>query len=256
MTSGWPVHVLDALDGFYDGRLLLSGTLFEAAQDAGVSTAVVGKVGAGYLQDRHRGGWLLEERLVWPSSLRDAFFRRAGFPLPYFAPLAYGEPLDASSPNPTAPGVVVRLSDGVTPDPTRGLLSPANADSAYLLRAFTEVLLPQFRPRLVVVWLRNPDTTEHGYGPGTAAHRDALHGQDALLGQLRAALSRLGLAATTDLLVVSDHGHSSVSGPLALFPLRGLADGGVTGLDTAGYSVSGEVRTADLINRANLGLQA
>jgi arylsulfatase A-like enzyme len=247
--------VLDALDRFYAGRLLLSGTLFEAAQEAGVSTAVVGKVGAAYLQDRRRGGWVLEERLVWPSSLRDAL-RRAGFPLPYFAPLAYGEPLDASSPNPTAPGVVVRLTDGVTPDPTRGLVSTANPDSAYLLHAFTEVLLPEFRPRLVVVWLRNPDTTEHGYGPGTAASRDALHGQDALLGQLRVALSGLGLSATTDLLVVSDHGHSSVSGPLALFPLRGLADAGVTGLEAAGYSVSGEVRTADLINRANLGLQA
>src|SRR5277367_1216 len=58
--------VLDALDAFYGGRLLLSGTLLEAAQDAGVSTAVVGKVGAGYLLDRHRGGLVLEERLVWP----------------------------------------------------------------------------------------------------------------------------------------------------------------------------------------------
>src|SRR5271154_1329575 len=54
--------VLDALDRFYGGRLLLTPTLFEVAQDAGVSTAVVGKVGAAYLQDRRRGGWILEER--------------------------------------------------------------------------------------------------------------------------------------------------------------------------------------------------
>jgi arylsulfatase A-like enzyme len=106
------------------------------------------------------------------------------------------------------------------------------------------------------VWLRNPDTTEHAYGPGTAAYRDALHSQDALLGQLRTALQRQGLAATTDILVVSDHGHSSVSGPLEVFPLRGLGDGGVTGQDARGYAVSGEVRTADLINRAQLGLRA
>jgi arylsulfatase A-like enzyme len=247
--------VLDALDRFYGGQLLLSETLFEAAQDAGIPTAVVGKVGAGYLQDRHRGGWVLEERLAWPSSLGDALLR-AGLPLPYFAPLGYGKPPNPAAENPTAPGAVLRLQDGVTPDPTRGLTSTAIPDSAYLMRALTEVLLPEFRPRLVMVWLRNPDTTEHEYGPGTAAYRDALHGQDALLGQLRSALTDLGLSATTDVLVVSDHGHSSVSGPLALFPLRGLSDGGVTGLDAAGYSVSGEVRTADLINRANLGLQA
>jgi arylsulfatase A-like enzyme len=247
--------VLDALDAFYGRRLLLGETLFEVAQDAGVSTAAVGKVGAAYLQDRRRGGLILEERLVWPRALFDAV-RTAGLPLPYFAPLAYGQPLDTSAPDPTGVGPVVRLADGVTPDPTRGLVSPSNPDDAYLMRALTEVVLPGFRPRLLLVWLRNPDTTEHAYGPGTHGYRDALRGQDALLGQLRDAVGRLGFLATTDFLVVSDHGHSSVSGPLLSFPLRGLADGGVTSVDAAGYSVSGEVRTADLLNRAGLGLRA
>jgi arylsulfatase A-like enzyme len=247
--------VLDALDRLYGGRLLLGGTLFEAAQDAGISTALVGKVGAAYLQDKRRGGWILEERLVWPRALMTAL-EAHGLPHPYYSPLAYGEPLDAGSPDPTKSAPVVRLLDGVTPDPSRGLLSPASQDNAYLMRAITEVLLPDLRRRLVLAWLRNPDTTEHPYGPGTAAYRDALHSQDALLGQLRAALKRLGLSDSTDILVVSDHAHSSVSGPLELFPLRGLADGGVTSLDVHGYSVSGEVRTADLINRAKLGLRA
>ncbi len=247
--------VLDTLDGFYGGHLLEVGTLFEAAQDAGLSTAAVGKVGAAYLFDRRRGGWILEERLVWPRPLLEAL-RDAGLPLPHYTPLAYGEPVDARSPDPTKPGPVVRLADGVTGDPSRGLLSPSAADNAYLMGALTQVLLPVVRPRLVVVWLRNPDTTEHAYGPGSTAYRDALHSQDQLLGQLRAAVERLGLSAATDVLVVSDHAHSSVSGPLDLFPLRGLADGGVVGEDLAGYSVSGEVRTADLINRADLGLHA
>lgn len=246
--------VVDTVDGFYGGHLLLVGTLFEVAQDAGISTAAVGKVGAAYLQDRHRGGWILEERLVWPRPLATALVD-AGLPLPRYAPLAYGQP-PVPSPDPTKPGQVVRLADGVTPDPTRGLLSPPSANNEYLMNAFTQVLFPSFGPRLVVVWLRNPDSTEHAYGPGSAAYRNALHSQDRLLGQLRAAVARLGFTASTDLLVASDHAHSSVSGPLDLFPLRGLADGGVTGEDSAGYSVSGEVRTADLINRAELGLRA
>ena len=247
--------VLDTVDRFYDGHLLLVGTLFEAAQDAGISTAAVGKVGAAYLQDRRRGGWILEERLVWPRQLASAL-EDAGIPLPHFAPLAFGESVDAGSPDPTKPGRVVRLDDGVTSDPSRGLVSPSAADNAYLMGAMTRVLLPAFRPRLVVVWLRDPDSTEHAYGPGSAGYRDALHSQDRLLGELRAALARLGLSSSTDLLIASDHAHSSVSGPLDLFPLRGLADGGVTGEDLSGYSVSGEVRTADLINRADAGLQA
>jgi arylsulfatase A-like enzyme len=247
--------VLDAVDRFYGGKLVFTPTLFETLQDAGVVTAAVGKPGAAYLVDRRRGGYILEERLVWPHALLEAM-QAARLPVPSFAPLAYGQPLEAGNPDFTKPGPVARLGDGVTPDPTAGRVSPYNLDNEYLMRAFTEVLLPGFHPRLVLVWLRNPDSTEHAYGPGTAASRDALRGQDALLGKLRAALERAGLSATTDILVVSDHGHSSVSGPLDLFPLRGLADGGVTSLEASGYSVSGDVRTADLINRANLGLHA
>ena len=248
--------VLDALDRFDQGRLLLRTTLFEAAQDAGLSTAAVGKVGAAYLQDRHRGGWILEERLVWPRALVDEL-QDAGLPLPRSTPLAYPPgTVDAGTADPTRPGPVVRLADGVTSDPTRGLISPAAEDNAYLMKAFTEVLLARSRPRLAIIWLRNPDSTEHSYGPGSAASREALRDIDQLLGRLRSALERLGLAASTDLIVVSDHGHSSVSGPLDLFPLRAIADGGVGGLDPGGYSVSGEVRTADLINRSALGLRA
>ena len=248
--------VLDALDRSYGGKLLLGETLFQTAQTAGITTAVVGKVGAAYLQDRRRGGLVLEERLAWPRALVDAI-QDAGLPIPRATPLAYpAGTVDAGSADPTRPGTVVRLADGVTPDPTRGLVSPSAEDNAYLMRAFTEVLLAGFRPRLTLIWFRNPDSTEHAYGPGTAAYRDALHSQDTLLGQLRGALDRLGLSATADLIVVSDHGHSSVSGPLDLFPLRGITDGGVTGVDPTGYSVSGEVRLADLINRANLGLKA
>jgi arylsulfatase A-like enzyme len=69
-------------------------------------------------------------------------------------------------------------------------------------------------------------------------------------------LNVLGLTATTDLIVVSDHGHSSVSGPLSLFPLRAVkADpsgvGNTTGdLDPNGFSVSGDVRLAHLMTQA------
>jgi arylsulfatase A-like enzyme len=248
--------VLDVVDRYYGGRALLVGTLFEAAREAGISTAAVGKVGAAYLQDLHRGGLILEERMAWPRALVEAMVA-AGLPLPKATPNAYPPgTLDAAAADPTKAGPVAHLADGVTSDPTRGLVSPSNEDNAYLMRAFTEVVLPNFHPALAVVWLRNPDSTEHPYGPGTPAYRNALRGQDALLGQLRATLDRLGLSATTDVLVVSDHAHSSISGPLDLFPLRAIVDGGVGAPELAGYSVSGEVRTADLLNRAKLELTA
>ena len=72
--------------------------------------------------------------------------------------------------------------------------------------------------------------------------------------------------STTNIVVVSDHGHSSVSGPLGLYPLRaitpsttlpngGLVNGSTSGTSSAaigavnasGYSFSGDVRSADLL---------
>jgi hypothetical protein len=59
------------------------------------------------------------------------------------------------------------------------------------------------------------------------------------------------------LLTVSDHGHSNVSGPLDLFPLRSvkknvLGDGTTWGaVSPDGYSVSGDVRLAELLTTAN-----
>ena len=71
---------------------------------------------------------------------------------------------------------------------------------------------------------------------------------------------------STNIIVVSDHGHSSVSGPLNLYPLRAITpsatlpngapvNGSTSGTTTAalgavnagGYSFSGDVRSADLL---------
>ena len=55
----------------------------------------------------------------------------------------------------------------------------------------------QERPRLSLLWLRDPDSTQHNYGLGSENVRDALRSNDALLGRLRARLTELGLAAST-----------------------------------------------------------
>jgi arylsulfatase A-like enzyme len=93
-----------------------------------------------------------------------------------------------------------------------------------------------------------------------------LRSQDARLGELLAALKANGMDKNTNVIVVSDHAHSTVSGPLALYPLRaitpsptapnGPAINGATsgtsaatlgGADANGFSFSGDVRAADLL---------
>ena len=112
-----------------------------------------------------------------------------------------------------------------------------------MLNTYMNFILPVKNPDISVIWFRNPDSTEHGYGPGSAAYKDALGKMDSMLGQLRAQLEKLGINGTTDIIVVSDHGHNS-AGDASLFPLRDIENGAVVTTGTnpvSGYSVSGDV---------------
>jgi arylsulfatase A-like enzyme len=174
-------------------------------------------------------------------------------PLPATAPNAYGFGdlvLSSTNGNPTEFKPPERLKDGISSDPTDASGSRFKAGLDYMVAAYLEHVLPRKQPRLSVLWLRDPDSTQHSYGIGTRNWHDALRATDALLGRLGDKLKQLGLEASTDLLVVSDHGHSNVSGPVDLFPLRAIRDGAAAEIDPKGHSVSGLVRLADLLRRA------
>lgn len=245
--------VLQDLDAYYNGQLLSVGTLFEAAQAAGLKTAAIGKSGPAFLQDRKRGGVILDEKTVFPASLV-AELQSADFALPKTTPLAYAPgtvKLASDNGDPTAAKATVKMADKVTADPTDRTGSPPAPANAYMMSVYLNYILPNRKPDLSLVWFRNPDSTEHPYGPGTANYHDALKQQDILLGQLQSKLKALGLDKTTNVIVMSDHGHSSVSGPSALFPLRSIKAGTPGQVDRDnGYSVSGDVRLADLFTRA------
>ena len=245
--------VLHAVDTYYQSHLLLVGTLFKAAQDAGLKTAAIGKSGPAFLQDYGRGGLILDEKLAWPLDFaRD--LQTAGFALPRASTNAYNTGdlvLAATNGDPTAALPKVALADGITPDPTDASGTPTRAANQYLMHTYLEYVLPQKNPDLSVIWLRNPDATQHTYGVGAPNSQDGLRAQDELLGQLLTKLHALGLDRTTDVIVVSDHGHSNVSGPTSLFPLRKITNRAVGDVDAhAGSAVSGYVRLADLMTRA------
>ncbi|MHA6206209.1 alkaline phosphatase family protein [Dyella soli] len=250
--------VLRSLDG-HDGHALLElPTLFDAAHKAGLTTAVVGKSGPAFLQDYRLAndgsqGVLLDENTALPLRFAKEL-QQAGFPLPARAANTYGEgelSLREDNGSPTEQGKLQTLKDGVSSDATVAVDTPPTAANAWLMKVYLEQILPRHRPDLSVVWLRNPDTTEHLYGVGSPEFHLALQAQDALLGALEAKLKALGMDRDTNLIVVSDHAHSNVAGARELFPLRQINDGRVAGVDNAwGYSVSGGVRLADQLTRA------
>ena len=245
--------VLRDLDAHFGHELLELPTLFAAAQKAGLTTAAVGKSGPAFLQDYKQGGVILDENTAMPLAFAKEL-QQAGYALPARTANTYSSAqlsLREDNDSPTEQGKLVTLKDGVTSDATAAAeTTPAPANS-WMMKVYLDVILPKHRPDLSVVWLRNPDTTQHLYGVGSPEFHLALKAQDELLGQLEARLQQLGMAQDTDIIVVSDHGHSNIAGPRDLFPLRQINDGRVTGIDNDwGYSVSGGIRLADQLTRA------
>ncbi|WP_243050431.1 alkaline phosphatase family protein [Dyella sp. RRB7] len=250
--------VLRGLDAHYGHALLELPTLFDAAHKAGLKTAIVGKSGPAFLQDYKLAndasqGVMLDENTALPLSFAREL-QQAGYPLPAHTANTYDASqlsLREDNDSPTEQGKLQTLKDGVSSDATAGTDTPPAAANAWMMKVYLEEILPRHRPDLSVVWLRNPDTTQHLYGVGSPEFHLALKAQDALLGELEAKLKALGMDQDTDIVIVSDHAHSNVAGPRELFPLRQINDGRVAGVDSEwGYSVSGGVRLADQLTRA------
>lgn len=253
--------VLRDLEAHAEHGLLELPTLFAAAHKAGLSTAAVGKSGPAFLQDYLRsnaGGAdgrdvILDENTVLPLSFAREL-QQAGYPLPANTAHTYQADqlsLREDNESPTERARMITLRDGVTSDATAAADTTPTAANAWMMKVYLDEILPRHRPDLSVVWLRNPDTTEHQYGVGSPEFHLALQAQDQLLGQLEAKLQQLGMAQDTDIIVVSDHGHSNIAGPRDLFPLRQINDGRVAAIDNQwGYSVSGGIRLADQLSRA------
>ena len=259
--------VLTTLNDYYGGQLLLVKTLFKTAQDAGLKTLALGKSGAAYIQDINRGGFFVDENTVLPQSLATEL-QAANFALPANTVFAYPAgtiTLSATNGSPTgrAGPLTFALPNGIQvrdpTDTTQG--PPEDAANKYMMSLFTQYILPKKLPDLSLIWFRTPDNTEHAYGPGSANYHKAIASQDARLGELQAGLKAAGLDTTTNIIVVSDHGHNNVSGPTRLFPLRAITPStsvtaGVTNATLGapdpvnGFSVSGDVRVADMLTYA------
>ncbi len=253
-TEDWAI--LSTLDNYYGSQLLLVQTLFEAAQAKGLITATVGKSGPAFLQDMKRNGYVLDENTVFPEVLATEL-QAAHYPLPANIVNAYKPGSitlagDNGTPTAQAGTAQITLPNGVKANNAADASgAKATADNKYMMDAYANYILPKKHPDLSLIWFRDPDSTEHAYGPGSANFHLAMRAQDDRLGDLLAALKKNGLDRSTNIIVVSDHAHSNVSGPTALYPLRAISGGTLGAVDPVnGFSTSGDVRSAELLTRA------
>jgi arylsulfatase A-like enzyme len=241
--------VVEAIRDSYQGRLTLVSTMLQAAQAKGLTTAAVGKFGAAFIQDYQRGGIILDEDAAMPLSFAKEL-QNAGYALPRNTINAYDAGalvLAGSNGDPTAPIPIQRLNDGATANPLDRTGALSRRGFKYLTDVFVNYILPTRKPDISIFWSKEPDATNHAYGPGTYNSIDATKMNDEILGRVVDKLRQLGWDQSTDIIITQDHNHSTVSGDVAHFPFRGVAEGRVGSHDPYGYSVSGFVRTAALL---------
>jgi arylsulfatase A-like enzyme len=204
--------VLGDVDEHFAGNYLDEATILKLARDKGYSTASVGKIGPALVFDpTERSG---EQTIL----IDDATGAPKGIPLS----TEVTERLKAASVPLASP---TRGPNGIPGNVSKpGTLSANVVQQDYFAAVTTRVVLPIFkernRPFLMVFWSRDPDGTQHNQGDSLNTLMPGINGPTSLaairnadddLARLRSTLDELGLLDTTDIIVTSDHGFSTIS---------------------------------------------
>jgi predicted AlkP superfamily pyrophosphatase or phosphodiesterase len=162
-------------DELSSGNYVTAPTLSEVLQKEGRWTAIAAAKTVGLLFDRHLEG----------GDSRNVF---AGESLP-----------------PDAAIEMIRMM-GPFPPATQ----PAERD-AWTTKALSDFWWPKEIPPFSLLWLSEPDDTQHRTAPGAPEAMSAVKSSDDKLARVLAALDRHRVRDKTNIFVVSDHGFSTIA---------------------------------------------
>ena len=204
--------VLGDVDEHFSGDYLNETTILEAARAKSYSTASIGKLGPALIFDhKERTG---QKTII----VDDSTGRSAGIPLSdevkqRLTATALPQEAPTRGPNGTA-------GNNATP----GTLAANVGQQEWFTSVATQVVLPMFKARgksfVMVYWSRDPDGTQHNQGDSLGRLLPGINGPTSLasirnadnnLAKLLDALHVQGLDKTTDVIVTSDHGFSTIS---------------------------------------------
>lgn len=203
--------VLGDIDDHFNGDYLNEETILKMARAKGFSTAAIGKLGPTLLfdhTDRGRNSIVID----------DSTGGKNGVPLS-------DEMKDALTKANLPQATPSRGDNGKAGDAkTPGTTSANVAQQAYMADVAAKVVLPMFKARnkpfVLVFWSRDPDGSQHNTGDSLNTITPGINGPTSMAGiknadnnlaQLRKALDELGLAASTNIMISSDHGFSTIS---------------------------------------------
>jgi arylsulfatase A-like enzyme len=207
--------VLGDVDEHFGGDYLNEETVLKMARAKGYSTAAIGKLGPTLIFDHtdKPGADGLHSIVI-----DDSTGGKAGVPLSQEMQAALTKAnLALAAPSRGDNG---KAGDAKTP----GTLVPNTAQQAYFADVANKIVLPMFKARnkpfVLVFWSRDPDGTQHNTGDSLNTVTPGINGPTSMAGiknaddnlaQLRKALDDLGLAASTNIIIASDHGFSTIS---------------------------------------------
>ena len=181
-------EVLDTFrraDLISQGRYLAVDTLPELIQDAGFHTFVAGTKSVTLLHDR-------KPRQTDTAAHSNSVTLGRGLTLPR----AVTEALNKAN------------DDKAFPDT---FTTPNVASDNWSTRALVKGLWKRGVPKYSLLWLSDPDVTQHAKGVGAPDSLTAIDASDKNLGEVLKALRERDLMDRTDIFVVSDHGFSTIS---------------------------------------------
>jgi len=176
-------------DELSSGKYLAVPTIAELVQQSGGRTVIAASKTVGLLHDRQ----------VDPASAKHGITISAGTVLP---PDALGPILAAVGPFPKA----------------------HSTQDNWTTKALTDVLWKDGVPAFSLLWLGEPDLTQHEAAPGAEPAIRAIKSSDNNLAAVISALDRQHARETSDVFVVSDHGFSTIERAVNLQKI--LRDGG------------------------------
>jgi arylsulfatase A-like enzyme len=205
-------NVLRKGDELSNGKYISVSTIPELVRKSGGRTVIAASKTVGLLQDRRVDvAWAsqpMSHRQDADATGKDCVVFSAGLALPN----------DALMP----------LVAALGPFPKQ-----RTEQDNWTAKALTDVLWRKGLPAFSLLWLGEPDLTQHETAPGSDAALRAIKSSDDKLGAVLAALDRLHARETTDIFVVSDHGFSTIEREVDLRKI----------LKNAGFSVATEFKS-------------
>jgi arylsulfatase A-like enzyme len=203
-------------DEISDGKYISAPTIPEFVQAVGARSVAAAAKTVGLLLDRQFG------------VLRDG------------APALNRVTLFAGQSLPSA--VLPKLTEVLGPFPSGHL-----QNDSWTTKAVTDFLWKDDVPALTVLWLGEPDLTQHEAAPGAPAALAAIKSADENLGAALSALTQRNMRGTTDVFVVSDHGFSTIRRSIDLRKI--LTEAGFT----ATTEFTAEPKRGDILLAGNGG---